>query len=304
MAKKKDAATVKNKPRGGFTQIYNSFLDSDLLTQYEKLVFIAIKSYADNKTKQAYPSLATISRVTGTSISQVRRSIKHMEELGVLDIQHRKSERYGNVQNLYTIHDDPKIWSVTTTEDDDIEAAAQEISDAKLIAELEKRGYAVTKNIKKEPSTGTDQSSDGDTFINQYSKDDDSMETAGSQEKYSLSDLKKCFNYDIMIHDHPFDKKQIDYVMQIIYDTVNSSAETIRVQKTDRPKHIVTSVLMKLTNEEIMYVIEKYKAQTDRIEFPKAYLLTQLYEAKGQFDADITNQVHHNMYGGGWNGIV
>lgn len=100
-----------------------------------------------------------------------------------------------------------------------------------------------------------------------------------------------------MVNDHPFDREQIDYVIQIIYDTVNSSSDTIRVQKTDRPKEIVTGILMKLTYEEIIYVIQKYKEQTDRIEYPKAYLLTQLYEARGQFNADITNQVQHDMYG-------
>lgn len=298
MAKRTDVAAAK-KSRGGFTQIYNSFLDSDLLNQYEKLVFIAIKSYADNKTKQAYPSLATISRLTGTSISQVRRSIKHMEELGVLDIQHRRSERFGNVQNLYTIHDDPKIWSVTATEEDDAEAVAQEISDAKLIAELEKRGYSVTKSIKKEPSSeDTDQSISGeDALQKSYSEKNNSMENVDRQEQYSLQDIKNYFDYDVMVNDHPFDREQIDYVIQIIYDTVNSSSDTIRVQKTDRPKEIVTGVLMKLTYEEIMYVIRKYKEQTDRIEYPKAYILTQLYEARGQFNADITNQVQHDMYG-------
>lgn len=304
MATKPDVATAtKNKPRSGFTQIFNAFLDTDLLNQYEKLVFIAIKSYSNNKTKQAYPSLATISRVTGTSISQVRRSIKHMEELGVLDIQHRKSERFGNVQNLYTIHDDPKIWSVTATEDDDIEAVAQEISDAKLIAELEKRGYSVTKSIKKEPTTEAGQSTEGGSFINSYSTDDTSTTNAGRQATYSMEALKNHFNYDEMIEMQPMSRTQIDYVMQIIYDTVNSNAETIRVQKTNRPKQVVTGVLMKLKSDEIMYVIDKYRAQTNRIKYPKAYLLTQLYEAKGQYEADVTNEVQNDMNGGS-NGAV
>ena len=303
MASKKEPTIVKAKPRSGFTQIFNSFLDSDMLTQYEKLVFIAIKSFADNKTKQAYPSLATISRITGTSLSQVRRSIKHMEELGVLDIQRRKSERYGNVQNLYRIHDDPKFWSRDNSEDDD-NAVAQELSNETLISVLETRGFKVTKDIKKEPSTGTDQSSVGDTFRNQYSLENDNMKLHDSQEKYSFDRLKEYYSYDIMVNDYPLDRQQIDYVMQILYDTLNSNAKTVRVQKTDRPKDIVVSVLLKLTYEEIMYVVEKYKAQTDRIEYPKAYILTQLYEAKGQMNADLTNRVQHDMSGDGMNGIV
>ena len=306
MAKDKKVTTANRKPSGGFTQIYNSFLDTDILNQYEKLVFIVIKSFANNTTKQSYPSLSTISEISGISLSQVRRSIDKLKKLGILDVERRKSEKYGNIQNLYTIHDDPEIWSIRTTELDDMAAVAQEISDAKLIAELKSRGYEVTKSIKKESASGTDQSSDVDTFTDQYSKNNDSITNKGSQERYSLEDLKQYFNYDYMLEMNPLDQRMIDYLMQIIYDTVNTNEDTLRVQRTDRPIGVVISQLMKLTYDEIIYVIHKFKAQTDRIEHPKAYLLTQLYEAKGQFDADITNQVSHDMYGGGSgnNGIV
>ncbi len=59
---------------------------------------------------------------------------------------------------------------------------------------------------------------------------------------------------------------------------------------------IVIGKLMKLDYSEIMYCIEKYSEQTERIKNPTAYMLTLLYNAKEQMNLDIANQVQHDMY--------
>lgn len=59
---------------------------------------------------------------------------------------------------------------------------------------------------------------------------------------------------------------------------------------------VVISKLMKLDYSEIMYAIDKFAEQTERIKNPTAYMLTLLYNAKEQINLDITNQVQHDMY--------
>ena len=58
----------------------------------------------------------------------------------------------------------------------------------------------------------------------------------------------------------------------------------------------VISKLMKLTYSGIMYAIEKFKEQTERIKNPTSYMLTLLYNAEEQRNLDIANQVQHDMY--------
>ena len=136
MARKKiKSATDQRK----FTLVYNDFLESDLLNHYEKSVFIALKKYADNDTMRAFPSLNKLHKITGISLSQVRRSIDHMKELGVISVEHRTDEDKGHQSNLYTLYDYAEIWSVGSSED--IAAVANEISEMKLVAELRSRGY-------------------------------------------------------------------------------------------------------------------------------------------------------------------
>lgn len=295
--KNKQAAAKKSKkPRSGFTQIYNAFLDSEKLTQHDKMVFIAIKSFTNNKTKQAYPSLATISRVSGVSLSQVRRSIAKMEEMQILKVESRSDDyNHGRISNLYTLYDSPEMWEDDfSTENEDFKAVAREIPDDILIAEYYRR-HPEYPDIKKEPIIDTDQSTNIDAFTYPNSDNNNIMEKNKRQESYPLDFLKKQYDYDFLKKEHPELLRIIDYIIQIIYDSLNSSCDTIRVQKTDRPKEIVASQFLKLTHEEILYVIDKYNQQSERIQNQKAYLLTQLYEAAGQYAADINNQVRYDM---------
>ena len=286
----------KLKTRNGFTQIYNACIDSNMLTIYEKMVFIAIKSYADRKTHQAFPSILRISNATGMSVSQVRRSLQKLQELGLIDVQHRLTEFSGNIQNLYTVYDSQEIWQVSGSEDEDLKAVMEEISDEKFREEARRRGYILIKKDKeKELDSATDQSSEASTLVNNNLQVNNILNDDHGQEKYTLESVKRYYDYDILIEKAPLEKRMIDWIMQILYDVFTSEHDTIRVQKQDRPAEVVRSQLRKLNYEDIIYVVDKYNEQGEKIDNPKAYLLTMLYEAHGQHYSDITNQVNYDF---------
>lgn len=279
-----------------FTLVYNDFLESDILNYYEKMVFIALKKFADNDTMRAFPSLKTIHSITGISLSQVRRSIEHMEQLGVISVEHRTDKEKGHQSNIYTLYDYAEIWKVDSS-NDDVAAVVDEISEAKLVAELKARGYTVTK--EKEPDTlQADQSNnEPSTQLNQFDIVNTTINSKESQEveRYSLVEIRAYYEYDIMVNDNPFAKNDIDSVMDILHTYLNTTKKTIRIGGDDKPAMVVISKLMKLTYSEIMYAIDKFKEQTDRIKNPTAYMLTLLYNSKEQMNLDITNQVKYDM---------
>lgn len=294
MARKKiKSATDQRK----FTLVYNDFLESKILSYHEKMVFIAIKKYADNETMRAFPSLNTIHKITGISVSKIRRSIEHMEELGVIAIEHRKDKERGHQSNIYTLFDYAEMWKIDSSIDD-VAAVAEEISDAKMIAKLRSKGYTIVK--EKEPDTSqADQSNDeSSTQLNQFDIVNTTPNSSGSQEKkrYSLEEIRLLYDYEIMKTDHKFQIRDIDSVMDILHTTLNTTKQTIRIGGEDKPAMVVISKLMKLDYSEIMYAIDKFQEQTDRIKNPTAYMLTLLYNAKEQMNLDITNQVQHDMY--------
>ena len=294
MARKKIKSATDQRP---FIMLYHDFLESNILDTYEKMVFIALKKFADNDSIRAFPSLKTIHGITGISLSQVRRSIEHMEQLGVISVEHRTDKEKGHQSNIYTLCDYAEIWKVDSS-NDDVAAVVDEISEAKLVAELKARGYTVTK--EKEPDTLQADQSDNEssTQLNQFDIVNTTINSKESQEveRYSLVEIRAYYEYDIMVNDNPFAKNDIDSVMDILHTYLNTTKKTIRIGGDDKPAMVVISKLMKLTYSEIMYAIDKFKEQTDRIKNPTAYMLTLLYNSKEQMNLDITNQVQHDMY--------
>lgn len=111
-------------------------------------------------------------------------------------------------------------------------------------------------------------------------------------ETYSLANLHLHFNYEIITQDLSDYKDLIDYVFLIIYETINSNDCSFRIHNQDMAKSIVTSQLLKLNYEEIEFVIKKYKSIDYHIENTYGFILTQLYEAKGQYTAETINKVN------------
>ena len=294
MARRKiKSATDQRK----FTIVYNDFLESDLLDKHEKLIYIAIKRFADNDTLKAFPSLKTLHKITGISIRWIKKSIEHMEQLGVISVEHREDDEKGHQSNLYTLYDYAEIWNVGSSEND-VAAVADKISEAKLVAELRARGYTVIKEKEPDKTEPTKVTVEPSTKLNQFDIVNTTINSEKCQEleRYTIDQIRQIFDYDILVNDKPLWQKDIDSVFSILHTALNTTKETIRVGGEDKPTMIVIGKLMKLDYSEIMYCIEKYSEQTERIKNPTAYMLTLLYNAKEQMNLDITNQVQHDVY--------
>ena len=294
MARRKiKSATDQRK----FTIVYNDFLESDLLDKHEKLIYIAIKRFADNDTLKAFPSLKTLHKITGISIRWIKKSIEHMEQLGVISVEHREDDEKGHQSNLYTLYDYAEIWNVGSSEND-VAVVADEISEAKLVAELKARGYTVIKEKEPDKTEPTKVTVEPSTKLNQFDIVNTTINSEKCQEleRYTIDQIRQIFDYDILVNDKPLWKRDIDSVFSILHTALNTTKETIRVDREDMPTKVVIDKLKKLDYSEIMYCIEKYNEQTDRIKNPTAYMLTLLYNAKEQMNLDISNQVQHDMY--------
>lgn len=293
MARKRIKSATDQRP---FIMVYQDFLESDLLDNYyQKLVYIYLKKFADSNN-QCFPSIKKLSKLTKIGATKIKQTLAELEEKGVISKENRSRSDGGKTSNLYTLYDFAEVWKVGSSED--VAAVAEEVSEAKMIAELRSKGYTVIK--EKEPdSLSTDQSSnEPSTQLNQFDIVNTTPNSRVSQEKerYSLEEIKMLYDYEIMITDHKFQIRDIDSVMDILHTTLNTTKETIRIGGEDKPAMVVIAKLMKLDYSEIMYAIDKFQEQTDRIKNPTAYMLTLLYNAKEQMNLDITNQVQHDMY--------
>lgn len=118
-------------------------------------------------------------------------------------------------------------------------------------------------------------------------------------EAYSLNFLKERLLYNDMLVQEPLEKDIIDTFFHYLHNAVNTTKDTIRVNGEDKPSTVVVSVLLKLNYFDFLYAIQKYRQNTTKVNNHGAYIITLLYNAKAQNEADITNQVQHDLYGTG-----
>lgn len=276
-----------------FTMVYNDFLRSSVLTPNERIIFIYLKMHAGSSTGKSFPSLATLSSETGLSKSTVQRCLAEMQDKGVIKVTHRQGSS-GNRSNLYTLRDNARLWQAKDRSE--MQTIASEIEENEMIKYLQSRGYEI---IKKEPSSTADQSQDEDPITKQNNivlNNNTATEPEKQDEEYPLDKLRELYGYDVLVKERHCAVEDVDAVMEILHDILNSTRPKIRIGGEDKPSQVVKGKLLKLGYAEVDYSIRQYNSVTDRINNPKAYILAILFGSKEQLNLDIGNQVKHDMY--------
>lgn len=289
----------KNHRKGA--RYYFDFMDSTLLNGEEKILFLALKRYLDYSMDdggtggEVWPSINTLSKQMGWERKKVIRTMDSLVRKKVV----KKIRRGLTKSNLYIIRDYSSVWRCN--EPDQVEAAItaekfENTSTEEMIEELRKRGLDISYK-EKEPTTAptkvTEVSPKSSIYTSDYKESENKSQD--NTERYSADVIREFYEYDIMVYDHPEQREMIDTVMNILYDTLNSTKPMIRVDGQERPSMVVQAKLLKLDRDAILYAIRKYQEQTDRVKQPVAYMLTILYKAREQMELDIANQVKHDM---------
>lgn len=287
-------------PERKYAKVYHDFLDNSFLTTEEQMIFIVLKAYVNFRedSGEVYPSMKTICKRAKMSEKRARKNINALIKKGIV----KKVQRGLTKTNLYTLSDYSTMWACDNVKD--VEAIADNqgmkpLTPAEHIAELERMGYTVQIKEKglesTEPTKVTVEPSTKQ--LNQFNISDNITNSAESQylERYTLDQIKQLFDYDKILIDHVNWQQDIDSVMNILYTTMNTTRATIRIAREDKPAMVVLGKLMKLDKETIIYAIEKFSEQTERIKNPTAYLLTILYNAPEQYYLDKKNQERNQM---------
>lgn len=294
-----DRMEVKSSvPVRKFVRVYKDFLESEILTAEEKLVFIALKSFVEfgRDEDEVYPSMATICKITGMSRPRATRTINSLVSKGIV----KKQRRGLTKPNLYTIADYPSMWSAEGVEERRqlLDTEIPYTSD-QLISELVRRGVLTEEAVavkKIEPqSAATDSDPNGRLSI--FSTINNITNKNKERQEYTMKYLHELYEYDVLVQRQEYGTEDLDSVLDIIYDALNTMKDTIRINGEEKPAAVVRSKLLKLDATDIEYAIEKFRSVTDRIKNPRAYMLTILYGAKEQRNLDVTNDVSHDLYG-------
>lgn len=287
------ADELKYKRKNPFVILSHNFIKWGMLNWNEKDIYIILLMYADSEQK-CFPSINTLCKVSGKSNKTVIRALKGLEEKHLLKKETRITKN-GQSSNLYTLYDFESVWEAESIEQ--VPEIVSTETKRKQLYELAQELNYIVKEKGPEALQADQSNNDSSTQINNIDINNNSIKGTKSQdlERYTLNQIKQLFDYDVMIQDNPCLQQDIDSVMDVLYTAMNTTKATIRISREDKPTMVVISKLMKLHKESIIYAIEKFQEQTERIKNPTSYILTILYNAPEQFNLDIQNQVSHNM---------
>jgi len=279
-----------NSNKRPFVMLYHDFIKSDLLSWNEKDLYIILLMYAEKDSKQCFPSISELCNISGKSKNTILKAISGLENKKILKKEKRVTKK-GQTSNVYTLYDIDIIWKSETIQE--LKTEIDRLEEKRMVEALEAKGYHIVKEkeLETEPAKVQYQAQK----INNIDQFDTTTNSEKSQDlkRYTLDQIYELFDYDTMLKEHPDQQSDIDSIMNILHTTMNTTKATIRIGREDKPSMVVIAKLMKLHNESIMYAIDKYQEQTERIRNPSSYMLTILYNAPEQYYLDMKNQANN-----------
>lgn len=277
---------VTNKPIRLYAKCYYDFLDCDILSGDEKILYMCFKRFInlgnDNegcREENVFPSIQRIKRMTGWGNDRVNKGIKSLIKKGLIS---KKRNGLGK-NNTYYITDKEDMFKAHTVEE--MVELAQENEIDMYIRKIREAGYDVQISKPKELSTAPAKVTEESPHS---SEKDDNTDNKKMQPQrlhvcnLSYDDVKKYYEYEALATDFEGQTEYLDLletVMNILFDLLNTSKATIRVNKEDKPKDVVIARLRKLQMCHIRHVIETYAKIEEPIPSEKAYIATMLYNA-------------------------
>lgn len=319
---KKDINLVYEKR--SFVVVYNDFLDCETLKSKQKLILLLLMRYGGNDSK-AFPSTATLARKTGMSVRSVRYVIAKLIDLKLVGKYARYDRNGGQTSNVYVVYDNPAIWQSRTA------MGSSDYEITTMIARLQAEGYEVTKKKaeeqcdnktpkkdekKKASSAGvgapnreslpkkyinlcfnntlSEQKSQGETQKKQDFTSKNTTKKESESEPYPMQFLHDHYDYtsiSMIADQQSLGQENVDAVFSVLYDTLNCQQSYIRIGQESKLAKVAISKLLKLNWEDILETIISYKAQTETIHNPFAWVRTALYYAKENNHLHVTNEL-------------
>lgn len=270
--------------RSLFLMLDYDFIETPLLTLHEKAVYVVLRKFAGSKDS-CFPAVSTIAKQAQVSRVKVHACLNSLEEKGIIRRENRfNDDTGGRTSNIYTILDKNRIWKAKTLEE--MRTAANETELDFFRRRLEQAGYSVTK--EKVPTSETGELTEVDTHTQDHHNNDNSENQA---KRYKLTDIYDLYEYTGIVQQYPELKDNVDAVMLLLLDALNSDAG-IKISGTQYSPIFVSKRFLALEPSDIVYAIRQFNSRMDKINNPENYMLTLLWKSKYQNEFRITNDVH------------
>jgi len=247
-------------------------------------------------------TLAGLSHINREKIDAIREAVKELEKVGYI-VRSRERDEKGRLRGAdYIIYEQPQPPTLDlptlenpTLDNPTLEKPTQEkptlenptqlnkelSSKEKIITDVSNNDQSIypAKPENAPPFGGIDRI-DGNTAVEIYREI-----------------VKDNIEYSYLIQDPKMDKERLDEVVELILETLCSTAKYIKVGGEKFPAELVKSRLLKVNSSHIEYVFDRIDQNTTKVYNIRAYLLKTLFSAPSTMGHFYTAEVNHDLYG-------
>ena len=269
--------------------------------------------------------------IAADGVDSVKTAIKELEQYGYITRTQLRDERGRMARNEYRVYENPTDNpDYVSTEQDSpemdapVDNAAEHKPNKSVPKKKSKHNFSVTPSAEN-PSTVTPTADNtrADTIeklnINILNTDksihsftpaqaqerEDRIELIDKGKNISFSSVAERELYGEIIRENISyedkyarnigERQQVDELVSIMTDVICSSSPTIRVNGEAVSHEVVKSRFLKLTDEEIDYVLYAMQHNSSRIGNIRSYLITMLYNSKSTVSNYFANMAYNDI---------
>ena len=276
-------------------------------------------------------TITGLSVIAADGIDSVKTAIKELEQYGYVTRTQLRDERGRMAQNEYRVYENPTDNPDYVSPEQDspemdapVDNAAEHKPNKSVPKKKSKRNFSVSPSAEN-PSTVTPTADNtrADTIeklnINILNTDksihsfapaqaqerEDRIELIDKGKNISFSSVAERELYGEIIRENISyednyarnigERQQVDELVSIMTDVICSSSPTIRVNGEAVSHEVVKSRFLKLTDEEIDYVLYAMQHNSSRIGNIRSYLITMLYNSKSTVSNYFANMAYNDI---------
>ena len=259
-------------------------------------------------------TLAGLSHINREKIDAIREAVKELEKAGYI-IRSRERDEKGRLRGAdYIIYEQPQPQEPEAVTNDgqpptlDLPTLENPTLDNPTLEKpmqekptLE-NPTQLNKELSSKEKTITDLSNNNQSI---YPAEPENTPPGGGIDRIDENSaveiyreiVKDNIEYDHLIRNTKMDKERLDEVVELILETLCSTAKYIKVGSEKYPAELVKSRLLKIDTSHIEYIFDRIDQNTTKVYNIRAYLLKTLFSAPSTMGHFYTAEVNHDLYG-------
>ncbi len=257
-------------------------------------------------------TITGLSVIAADGVDSVKTAVRELEQYGYVTRTQLRDERGRMAQNEYRVYENPA--------DNPDYVSDENVSENKpsCVSRKSKRVFSVSPSAENPSAvTPTEDKTQADTIVKlnkNILNTNTSIHSFAPADRTELIDKGKNLSFssaaerelcseiirENICYEEKYahsigDSQQVDELVSIMTDVICSSSPTIRVNGEAVSHEVVKSRFLKLTDEEIDYVLYALRHNSSRVGNIRSYLITALYNSKSTVSNYYANMAYNDI---------